>query len=491
MIALAIHYLMGWASATDPTDYEAPEWPPHPARVFMALAAAHFETQDALSSEIRESERGSLVWLESQAAPCLRTSEAERGTAVTSFVPVNDVSISSRTEPTKALVMLPESRPRQPRGFPRAIPHEDTVWLIWPDAEAPHKVRERLSGLCERVTRIGHSSSVVQMWLEEDEVPAPNLVPDTLAPTSSLRTPGVGTLDALEGFYEEGIRPTVSLWTEYGPPADESEILSSDFDYRLLVLLVRPGESPYEHLDLRVTRRVIDYFRRAVISAAREPVPEYISGHAIDGSPSHEPHIAFLPLGFVGHRHADGHLLGLAVALPRGLSTQERARCEAALAALLSRPGVEEDRGRLRMGNLGRWRLEPVDREAPPYTLRAETWTAPSRWWASVTPVVLDRFTHDEDEKREIVSLACTRIGLPQPREVRLSPVSPWIGAPPSAEFGPLSTASGRPARPFTHVLLDFGEKNGSDVAVQGPVLIGAGRYRGYGVLRPYGGRVS
>lgn len=488
MIALAVRYLMGWASATDPTDYTEPEWPPHPARVFMALAAAHFETREALPSEFRESERGALEWLESQGPPCLRTSEAERGASVTSFVPVNDVSISSRSEPAKALVMLPESRPRQPRGFPRAIPREDTVWLIWPDAEAPGAVRERLTDLCERVTRVGHSSSLVQVWLE-GEAPAPNLVPDPPAPTSSLRTPGPGMLGALEELYAEGVRPTVSLWTEYGPPATESEIPCSDFDHRLLVLALRPGESAYEHLDLRVTRRVIDYFRRAIISSAGEPVPEFISGHAIDGSPSREAHIAFVPLGFVGHRHADGHMLGLAVALPRALRRQERARCEAALATLLSRSENREERGRLRMGDLGRWRLEPVDLEAPPHTLRAETWTAPSRWWASVTPVVLDRFTHDEDEKREIVSLACTRIGLPRPADVRLSPVSPWIGAPPSAEFGPLTTASSRPARPFTHVLLDFGEGNGSDVLVQGPVLIGAGRYRGYGVLRPFGGR--
>jgi CRISPR-associated protein Csb2 len=44
MIAVGIRYLTGWSMATDSADRQRAEWPPHPDRVFMALAAAHFET---------------------------------------------------------------------------------------------------------------------------------------------------------------------------------------------------------------------------------------------------------------------------------------------------------------------------------------------------------------------------------------------------------------------------------------------------------------
>lgn len=55
MIAIGIRYLTGWSLATDPADRQRPEWPPHPDRVFMALAAAHFETDGG------DAEREALV----------------------------------------------------------------------------------------------------------------------------------------------------------------------------------------------------------------------------------------------------------------------------------------------------------------------------------------------------------------------------------------------------------------------------------------------
>jgi hypothetical protein len=44
MFVIGIRYLCGWAMATHTSDRQQAEWPPHPDRVFMALAAAHFET---------------------------------------------------------------------------------------------------------------------------------------------------------------------------------------------------------------------------------------------------------------------------------------------------------------------------------------------------------------------------------------------------------------------------------------------------------------
>ena len=56
MFALAIRYLNGWSmAAADGARKERAEWPPHPDRVFMALAAAWFETgESGEEAELRQ-----------------------------------------------------------------------------------------------------------------------------------------------------------------------------------------------------------------------------------------------------------------------------------------------------------------------------------------------------------------------------------------------------------------------------------------------------
>src|SRR5690625_3364414 len=166
MLALGIRYLTGYAVATDPANRSRSEWPPHPGRVFMALAAAHFETgEDPV-------EREALEWLESQPAPYLTAEEADERSVVTHYVPVND-----KAGPARGILQsVPGlTRGKQPRTYPRVRPHDETVWLIWPDADPPGELRQALAGLCEKVTYLGHSSSLVQFWVSENgAVPAPD-----------------------------------------------------------------------------------------------------------------------------------------------------------------------------------------------------------------------------------------------------------------------------------------------------------------------------
>src|SRR4029453_6317216 len=62
-LTLGWEYLTGYAVATDPSGRERAEWPPHPGRVFMALAAAYFETGEDLG------EGNALHWLETLGEP--------------------------------------------------------------------------------------------------------------------------------------------------------------------------------------------------------------------------------------------------------------------------------------------------------------------------------------------------------------------------------------------------------------------------------------
>ena len=58
MLAFGIRYLNGFVAAAEPDNLERTEWPPHPGRVFMALAATHFQTG------ADPAERAALLWLE-------------------------------------------------------------------------------------------------------------------------------------------------------------------------------------------------------------------------------------------------------------------------------------------------------------------------------------------------------------------------------------------------------------------------------------------
>jgi CRISPR-associated protein Csb2 len=69
------------------------------------------------------------------------------------------------------------------------------------------------------------------------------------------------------------------------------------------------------------------------------------------------------------------------------------------------------------------------------------------------------------------------RIGLPRPLVVVTMCVSPHPGVSHQGEFPALKRKGGS-ARRHTHAVLVF------DRPVAGPLLVGAGRYRGYGLLR-------
>ena len=63
MFALGIRYLNGWVAATQVDSYDQVEWPPHPGRVFMAMAAAHFQNGASEEDGASQEEWKALKWL--------------------------------------------------------------------------------------------------------------------------------------------------------------------------------------------------------------------------------------------------------------------------------------------------------------------------------------------------------------------------------------------------------------------------------------------
>ncbi len=472
MIAIGIEYLNGVAVATHPADYREAEWPPHPARLFMALAASFFETRDN-SMETAYREREALEWLEALPSPEIVAPRGSSRGVVKHFVPVNDLK-------TKDVI----PRRRQERFFPATVlGDESSVWFVWAEAAPTTPIRAALERLTQRLVRVGHSSSFVRACLAD----VPGKAQDRWTPSDGgslrLRVSHPGLLSNLEELHALGERPSTGKWQGYElwrGTVSAPDPVPSVFDPRIVILRLREGPN----LGLTFTLRLTDALRSAVMSNAPATLPEFLSGHGSDGGPSRRPHAAFLPLAFVDGEYADGHLMGLGIALPIRLSAEERMICLRALASRLS--SSEQPLIRLNLGRLGVWEMKVDSDEDPPRNLRPSLYTRRCTTWASVTPVVLDRFAEEEREQEEIIATGCERIGLPSPIEVHVSRFSQFRSVPPAWEFPPLTTGKRQDRRYHVHVALRFAQP------VCGPVLIGAGRYRGYGLCKPVGdsGRV-
>jgi CRISPR-associated protein Csb2 len=217
--------------------------------------------------------------------------------------------------------------------------------------------------------------------------------------------------------------------------------------------------------------------------------PEWLTGHTPAGSPSIAPHAAFLPLPFVGHEHADGHVMGLAIAIPRQQDSQTDEDYREVFSALLFDPDTGEERTTRLWKNqaddnspIWEWQLRRETRVSPPYTLRASTWTRPSRSWATVTPVVLHHYPKKNrpSDLERIVREAFVSAQYPEPESVTIRSVSVFRGAGHERDIPPYSEGGPGLCRYHTHVIASFRDY------ISGPLLVGRGRFRGYGLFRPY-----
>lgn len=466
MFSIAFRYLCGFASAAHPRSREIPEWPPHPDRVFMALTAAHFIDNN-------NEQRLALEWLESRLSPSFCVSDTiGQHMAVPVYVPVN----GDRSNMKNPIMVIPDKRKRDKRFFPAVIPENETVYLIY-ETELPSEHRVSLQSLCEKVGYLGDTSSLVQMWVD-DNPPTATLVPikqDRFA--LRLRVPYAGRLKDLEADYRRDCeageyRPRSFRWGYYAKPKFDTEALSAS-NYQMLIFRRCEGNT----LDIRDALTLTEAFRGAVMTASVQPPPEWVSGHTVNGDRSENPHLAFWALPNVGHEHADGTLKGVALAVPKHVpQTEINMLLDKLLGETEPHPVV------LRLGRAGTWKIEPDDSLRPLVTLDPHTWLGPAKRWATVTPISLDRFPKVEGDAEATIIRSCVNMGIPKPRDVIVLSSSLFQGVPPAKKMPLLPVRNRNGNHAHIHALLIF------DQPVSGPVFLGAGRFRGYGLCRPYGG---
>ncbi len=537
MLSVEIEFLTGRYSATAHFDRKEYEWPPHPARLFSALVATWAD-----SDQPDPSERAALEWLESLDPPTISAARVFPRRSMTHFVPVNDAAVIGKswyerkaaqvdelnqqfesaleesagevnskvtriqtkleralnvddqvdslgnTNPNDAARLLPDGRNKQERVFPSVTLEDPHVTFTW-ETDVDPKTSETLDGILERVTRLGHSSSLVSCRVVSNH-PNPAFVPgrgDHL-----IRTVRSGQLRTLENQYAQhkACRPR-SLPFEgvyYGPPGtgtDSEQKLSPNLAGKWITFEFRLNSRWFPATESVLIARTM---REAIFHYA-DDLPEGLTGHTESGSPSQHPHVSFIPLPYVGWEHADGRLMGVAVMIP----DQCDPRTEISLLRAIGKWEQEANTLVLKLGRKG-----VVEIERKPATaitsLKRKFWEGPARSWTTVAPIALPAHpgglsngtSHSRsrawDRATQGVADSCAHVGLPTPTDVALS-LNPFVKGSRRASEYPTFKQSGRNgtevARQLIHAQIEF------DRPITGPLLLGSGRYFGLGLMRP------
>ena len=463
-LALTIELLNGRYDAARVDDRAHAEWPPHPARLFSAMVAAARSEDD----------RDVLRWLENQTPPFIDVSAFQVPYRREAWVVTNKLESKgkSQTHP---------GRTSSFRARTGTIPMSPTVRMTWP-VEVDDTQVAAVDTIARRIPYIGRSTGVAVVSASAsgatDGMGSDQTVryePCSLLEAElSARVPYPGLLAELDEQFGAG-RPAWETSREHGyRTVGDHDAVSQ-----------RAGEVPSAYPDVVVMRFrgfqpdgrmasvLTGVLRAAVLSAAGDDAPAVLHGHGADG----RPHVAFLALPDVGYEHSDGHLLGMAVAVPELPEDERRAVLQA-----VHRLRRDDQTVQLRVNRLGIVELMWAPGERRPFGASVERWRHGSRRWVSATPVVLDRYPKSASQFEETIRESVVMVGLPEPVDIQVSRGALQPGA---VQLRPDDLPKRARGRPYRHVALAF------DRTVHGPVMVGAGRYLGVGLLAPADGHAS
>lgn len=469
------------------------------------------EKENELDDLLREGAADKKIRAAQSALDKARTKVIKDTARVTAAGPASDSVIDS------VLEVLPENRDRQARQFPAVTPDSPLIRYGWSSVVEPERAQV-LDAIVSRIGRIGHSASTVACRVVDEPV-RPTWVPAGGRGGLQLRTVTAGVHEALveefarhQGRRERNMPAVIST---YRRPRERTESPTGCVEAGEWIVLPFPVRGG---LPLTRTADIGRAVRAALMSHARQPVPAFLSGHRNSKSgtaptgPLADSHLGVLSLPNVTHVRSDGQIRAVALTIPGGTS---RADIDAALEALAAWLDPESDGYRLTLPGgvvriLGAASLDRTDddRDAAPGRVDSRAfWARTGREWSTVTPIALDRHpkvgrSADFESLNAAVAPVAVemfvRAGLPEPVEVLASPVAVWPSVPPVAGGG----GGGKPGRRAfpqyrvgndpqrrrftTHLTVRFADP------VCGPVIVGAGRYFGYGLMLPTpGGAVA
>ncbi|MCY4088452.1 MAG: type I-U CRISPR-associated protein Csb2 [Actinomycetia bacterium] len=435
------------------------EWPPAPSRVYAALIAA-----DGTGERCRVTSGVELEFLEQLDPPVICADPSPVHQRLQTRYVVRYTKTGEKN--THQEYVAREGTPVHP-GVRVSLRYPRVLYRY--EVDAPSMVVDALRKRAARVGYLGAADSPVRMRVLT-QIPdaisgGEEFVPD---PGGDIRVsvprPGHGRI--WDSLYE--------AWCERGAAVGRSQYpaLRHQVAYRL------PGTALDEkncgsvvawlRLSVPVSGRriatVASLFKKSVLARYEgihgEP-PAVLHGHGFDRQ-GYEL-ARFLALPDVGYRHSRSRIHGLAVWLPPNLDPDTERRVRDAARSVRRLVGAGLDIA-----------VHPWEGEKRPRAAHPDRWTQRSTRWATAFPAIHER--HGPVALAEVARW-CANAGLPEPVAFR-SDRRPLIDG--AVDLAPAEVhRPNRPGRPYSHVELVFPEP------VSGPVVIGAGRQRGFGLCVP------
>ena len=437
------------------------EWPPSPARLFAAFVAA-----DGTAGACRVTDGSELEWFEQLSPP---TIYADPNPCHQELEPRYVVRHGGKPAEGAHHEYVGRSGVISRAGA-RVAPRLPKVTYVysWEGRLPADAVVNALRRRAARVGYLGSSDSPVRVCITTGTplaaVGGYAFVPDPEGDTM-INVTQPGDLSHWDRLYKQ--------WTERGAAVSRLQfsVLTHASAYRS-PLAEEPqnrGEVvAWLRLGAPVSGRristVTELFKEAILSQHHrlhgEP-PAVLHGHGFSGT-GYEV-ARYLALPDVGYRWSRGRIHGLALWLPPGSDLKERQRARDAALLIRRLTGRDVDVA-----------VAPRDGEERPLAAHPNRWLRSSRGWATAAPAI-----HERRRPLDLaeVSRWCQHAGLPDPVAFR-SERTPLV--PGALDLAPVEVnRSGRPALPYSHVEFWF------DRAIRGPVVIGAGRQRGFGLCVP------
>ena len=433
------------------------EWPPSPARLFAALVAA-----DGTRQACRVTDGAELEWFERLPPPAIHADGRPCHQLLEPRYVVRHKGSAEKGSHQEYVGRLGALH----RAGARVAPRDTRVVYAWNVESPPEQILDAIRRRAARVGYLGASDSPVRVRVTTEP---PSASGDTFKPDRRgelvIDVPAPGCLQVLDRMYDEWCGrgasvsrlqfPALHRGVPYSAPGSAEQV-----DGGTVVAWMRLGVPASGRRVATVTA----LFKEAVLSQYQrifgEP-PAILHGHGFSGS-GYE--IArYLALPDVGFRWSRGRIHGLALWLPPDSESaaRERARDAAFAIRRLMGRGVDVS-------------VEPRDEDVRLVATHPDRWLRRSRVWVTAFPAI-----HERRRTLDLAEVArwCRHAGLPEPAAFRSARTPLVRGA---VDLAPAEVnRPGRPALPYSHVELLF------EQAVHGPVVIGSGRQRGFGLCAP------
>ena len=464
-------------------------WPPEPARLFQAFVsgAARAETLPIAATE-------ALRWLESQSAPVIAAPPARKSQAVTRWVPNNDVDAKlngTHGGYDQAVAKVRVAKQDRPWLFDAMVP----LVYVWDIESNPP---EGLFPVVEDLYRLGRgidpAFASAEILRSEECAERLEAHPGVLfrpGPGSDSTVPCSGTLSSLARRHMAFGRRFTS---EKGglafrqPPKPRILLLSYAPTPRRLLYHIRSlkpeDNGGFRPIPLTRAAALVDLVLQQTTEKLAQSLPECAAKveHLLLGKgkvrPKSNMRMRVIPLPSSGHPEVDPSVRRLLLDVPPS--------CPIAIddldwAFTMLHPKDPST------GKLFDWKLERVNGhdKVNKHLLSA------SRTWQTLTPVLVPGYRRSRTgaERRNATETSAHNIRqalrhagvLQKPTEIRLQP-EPFHRRGSRAEKFELPAhmrASPISAKQLVHVKIRFCEP------VEGPLLIGDGRFRGLGLMEP------